>query len=168
MTKARTMEAEDFWKKCSACKKTIPFGAKYYTCSVSTCNGKRTGYVFCSVNCFETHLPGARHKDAAAVEEKAPMKSAREPQRRLIGSQPLSKPSNKQISQGGDVLIIASRLKEFITEQSEFNTSASVMQVLSNHIRHVAMQAIDNAREDGRKTVMEQDLKFLDKLNLNI
>ena len=64
--------------------------------------------------------------------------------------------------------MIASRFKEFINQQSEFNTSAAVMNVISDHLRHVAMQAIDNAREEGRKTVMEQDLKFLDKLNLNI
>lgn len=60
------------WKKCSSCKKMIGFGAGYYVCSVSTCNGKRTGYVFCSVPCFERHLPGARHKDAAAIEETSP------------------------------------------------------------------------------------------------
>lgn len=158
------------WKKCSSCKKPIQFGAKYFACSVSTCNGERTGYVFCTVPCFEGHLPGARHRDAAAVEERAPSKGATmptagpTPQKRFIQT----KPSNKQIAQNGDVLVIASRLKEFINEQSEFNTSADVMKVLSMHIRHVAMQGIDNARAAGRKTVMEQDLKFLDKLNLNI
>jgi hypothetical protein len=64
-----------FWRKCSSCKKPIGLGARYYTCSVSTCNGQRKGYVFCSVSCFEVHLPGARHKDAAAIEELAPMKA---------------------------------------------------------------------------------------------
>ena len=161
------------WKKCSTCKKSIPLGGRYYVCSVSTCNGKRTGLVFCGIPCFDQHIPGARHKSAGAIEEFAPKTMpvvAEQPQRRKIIPQQnkLSQPSNKQAARGGEVLIIASRLKEFINQQSDFNTSAAVMNVLSDHIRHVAMQAIDNAREQGRKTVMDQDLKFLDKLNLNI
>ncbi len=159
------------WKKCSTCKTSIPLGGKYYICSVSTCNSKRIGYKFCSVGCFDQHIPGARHKSAGAIEETAPKKLLEEAPpmgRRIIPKQKLSAPSNKQVSKGGDILVIASRFKDFINEQSEFNTSASVMNALSDHLRHIAMQAIDNAREDGRKTVMEQDLKFLDKLNLNI
>lgn len=161
------------WKKCSTCKTSIPLGGKYYVCSVSTCNNKRTGYQFCSVACFDQHIPGARHKSAGAIEEKAPLVAEKQVEedskgRRIIPKQKLSAPSNLQKARGGEILIIASRLKEFIDQQSEFNTSASVMDVLSDHIRHVAMQAIDNAREQGRKTVMEQDLKFLEKLNLNI
>ena len=60
------------WRKCSACKKEILQKAPYYRCSVSTCNQKRFDYAFCSVSCFERHLPGARHKDAAAMNEVAP------------------------------------------------------------------------------------------------
>jgi hypothetical protein len=63
-----------FWRKCSSCKKPIALNAKYYECSVSTCNRIRTGYVFCSVDCFERHLPGARHKQAGAIEKTAPSK----------------------------------------------------------------------------------------------
>jgi hypothetical protein len=160
------------WKKCSTCKKSIPLGSKYFTCSVSTCNSKRTGYKFCSVACFDQHIPGARHKSAGAIEETAPKQMPTEDSpsrgRRIIPKQKLTAPSNKQKAKGGEILVIASRFKEFVNEQSEFNTSASVMNALSDHLRHVAMQAIDNARADGRRTVMEQDLKFLDKLNLNI
>ncbi|MFZ4405216.1 MAG: hypothetical protein ACOYOK_14035 [Pseudobdellovibrionaceae bacterium] len=64
-----------FWKKCSACKKPIDWGKKYFICSVSTCNGQRTGYVFCSVGCFETHVPGAKHRNAGAIEKMAPKKT---------------------------------------------------------------------------------------------
>jgi len=60
-----------------------------------------------------------------------------------------------------EVLIIASRFKEFIAEQSGFNTSGGVMDVLSNHLRIVAARAIENAQADGRKTVMERDFEFL-------
>jgi hypothetical protein len=168
------MSEQTEWRKCSSCKSSISFSSKYYVCSVSTCNSKRTGYVFCSVPCFDKHIPGARHKSAGAIEEMSPSQAqvvaekAQSAGRRIIPKQKLATPSNKQKSKGGEILVIASRFKDFINEQSEFSTSASVMNVISDHLRHVAMQAIDNARENGRKTVMEQDLKFLDKLNLNI
>src|SRR5689334_16036156 len=64
------------WRRCSSCKKAIAFTATYYECSVSTCTRKRTGYVFCSVDCWETHLPMMRHREAWAVEETAPTKEA--------------------------------------------------------------------------------------------
>jgi hypothetical protein len=60
------------WRKCSNCKKTIESKATYYKCSVSTCTAKRTNYVFCSVACWECHLPGANHRKAGAIESKAP------------------------------------------------------------------------------------------------
>ena len=62
------------WRRCSTCKEDIAFGAKHYVCNVSTCNRKRTGLVFCSVECWDGHLPTARHRDAWAVEKVAPRK----------------------------------------------------------------------------------------------
>ncbi len=158
-----TTEA-NVWKKCTICKKAITFGSRYYVCSVSTCNGDRTGYVFCSVSCFDAHLPGARHRDAGAIEKMAP-KSAEAPSRILVkpptNATTTSKPMAPQAPQ--EILIIASRLKEFIQARSEFNTSASVMDVLSDHVRIVCDRAIDNARADGRKTVLDRDFDFLKK-----
>ena len=60
------------WRRCSACKQDIALGAEHYVCSVSTCNRKRTGLVFCSVDCWEIHLPTERHREAWAVEARAP------------------------------------------------------------------------------------------------
>lgn len=61
------------WKKCSVCKKEIHCGATYYLCSVSTCNRKRTQLYFCSVECWDSHLPEARHRpDVGAIEHVAP------------------------------------------------------------------------------------------------
>lgn len=60
------------WKKCSTCKRDIAFKAMHYVCSVSTCNSKRLGLVFCSVGCWDAHLGFARHRDASAVEVCAP------------------------------------------------------------------------------------------------
>lgn len=63
-----------------------------------------------------------------------------------------------------EVLVIASRLKDYIQARSEFNTSQSVMDVLSDHLRVVCDRAIENARADGRKTVMDRDFAFLKSL----
>jgi hypothetical protein len=57
---------------CSACRKPIPFGATHWVCSVSTCNRDRTRLVFCSVSCWDSHVATLRHRDAWAVEARAP------------------------------------------------------------------------------------------------
>lgn len=147
------------WRKCSSCKKSIGFGAKYYVCSVSTCNGQRTGYVFCSVPCFEVHLPSARHKDAAAIESMSP---AREPTRTIVSSAGAGSSASKS-QMPKEILIIASRLKEYIDARSQMNTSAQVMDVLSDYVRILCDRAIDNARAEGRKTVLDRDFEFLKK-----
>jgi hypothetical protein len=168
-----------FWRKCSSCKKPIGLGSRYYVCSVSTCNGQRTGYVFCSILCFETHLPGARHKDAGAVEKTAPMipyqadhtsstsstasaAETRSPAR--VMAKPMGSATTSSANKAPrEVLVIASRLKDYIQARSEFNTSASVMDVLSDHLRILSDRAIDNARSEGRKTVLDRDFDFLKK-----
>lgn len=166
---------DNVWRPCSSCKKPITFGSTYYICSVSTCNGQRTGYVFCSVACFERHLPVARHKDAGAIEKKAPMTAAsadKPPVAASTSATPnrvyastASKPTSSSTSQiPRDVLVIASRLKDYIHARSEYNTSGSVMDVLSDHLRILCDRAIDNARSEGRKTVMDRDFDFLKKL----
>jgi hypothetical protein len=167
-----TGAAPESWRKCSSCKKPIGFGAKHYVCSVSTCNGQRTGYVFCSVSCFEVHLPGARHKDAAAIEATAPASGSPAPgagstaaagnggggRKIVVGanSGPVS-PGKNQMPR--EVLIIASRLKEYIQARADMNTSGQVMEVLSEFVRRACDRAIDKARAEGRKTVMERDFK---------
>jgi len=65
------MEAE-LWRRCSSCKGAIGFGARHWICNVSTCNRPRTGLVFCSVSCWETHVPVMRHRDSFALEKSAP------------------------------------------------------------------------------------------------
>lgn len=58
----------------------------------------------------------------------------------------------------GEVLVVASKLKNFIRATSGgFNTSGAVPAKLSEIIRHLCTQAIENAKKDGRKTVMDRD-----------
>jgi hypothetical protein len=61
-----------FWKRCSTCKKEIGFRVAHYTCSVSTCNRARTALAFCSVDCWDAHVPMIRHRDAWAEEATSP------------------------------------------------------------------------------------------------
>jgi hypothetical protein len=60
------------WRVCSSCRSAIGFGGTYWECSVSTCTRPRTGLFFCSVGCWEAHLPEMRHREAWAVEKRAP------------------------------------------------------------------------------------------------
>ncbi len=169
------------WKRCSTCKKDIAFEATYYLCNVSTCRRKRTGMFFCSVDCWEAHLPLMRHREAWAEEEKAPTqaqwKAEQEgddkptrrvvassgssasppakdgaPRRRVVGAKPTPVPEGPR-----EVLIVASRLKHFIRETWGFNTSEGVLEPLSEEVRRLCMKAVERAKEDGRKTVLDRD-----------
>jgi hypothetical protein len=65
------------WRSCSTCRTSIDFEEIYWECSVSTCARiARTGLFFCSVSCWEAHLPTMRHREAWAVEKRAPTESA--------------------------------------------------------------------------------------------
>jgi len=63
---------QTFWKRCSTCKQELPFTATYWVCNVSTCNRPRTALAFCSVACWDAHVPMLRHRDAWAEERKSP------------------------------------------------------------------------------------------------
>lgn len=65
------------WRYCSSCRAEIEFEQVYWECSVSTCaRVARTGLFFCSVSCWEVHLPTMRHREAWAVEKRAPTEGA--------------------------------------------------------------------------------------------
>ncbi len=204
----------EFWRRCSSCKTPIRFSTAYFVCSVSTCNRKRIGYVFDSVHCWERHLPGARHRDAAAVEAKSPtyiqwkaeleadggdggaiasttiisaseapssaqqaaaVAQSRTPQRvisRPSASVSASTSSSPSVSSAptrapfkdsleSETLVVVSKLKNYVRERSEMNTSDSVINVLSARLRRLCDRAIENARNDGRKTIMDRDFDKL-------
>ena len=56
-----------------------------------------------------------------------------------------------------EILVVTSKLKHYIKEKSAMNTAGSVPEVVSDRIRSLCDQAMDNARRDGRKTVMDRD-----------
>jgi hypothetical protein len=56
-----------------------------------------------------------------------------------------------------DVLVVVSKLKNYIRARSGLNTSGNVASVLSEIVRRECDQAIEKAKSDGRKTVMDRD-----------
>jgi hypothetical protein len=163
---SRPVSEENQWRRCNACKKPIEYGAQYWVCNVSTCNRKRTGLAFCSVSCWEVHLPVARHRESWAEERTAPTRAEAEAAAR--GEKP-ERRARRRIAPGSggsvpkqeasdDVLIIASRLKDYVRARSGFNTSDRVLAPLSEIVRRVCDEAIRNARSEGRRTLLERDV----------
>jgi hypothetical protein len=154
-------EAAGQWRRCNVCKKPIALGATYWTCNVSTCNRKRTGLTFCSVTCWDVHLPGANHREAWAVERTAPKTLAEaEPGSSAGGRRTLVRgPSPAPAKTDDEVLIIASRLKEYVRVKSGFHTSDRVLVPLSEIVRRVCDEAIRNARAEGRMTILDRDIE---------
>jgi hypothetical protein len=160
------MGQQQQWRRCSACKQPIAFAAKYWACSVSTCNRERTALFFCTLSCWEVHLPGANHREAWAVEQTAPASeasspppvaaqaSASGPTRRI----PPPTPARPQSASPDEVLIVASRLKDYIRARSGYNTSDRVLAPLSVIVRRICDDAIQNARSEGRTTVLDRDI----------
>lgn len=56
-----------------------------------------------------------------------------------------------------EVLVVVSKLKAYVREQSGMNTSGNVAPHLSDIIRNLCDEAIERARADGRKTLMDRD-----------
>ena len=147
------------WRRCSACKNPIGFGATYWVCSVSTCNQARTALAFCTVSCWDAHLPVARHREAWAEERTAPARvesgrGADAKQRRLVRPATPTPPAPG----ADDVLVVASRLKDYIRAKSGYNTSDRVLQPLSEIVRRICDEAIRSAQREGRRTVLDRDI----------
>jgi len=176
----------DPWLKCTACRNPIPFNATHWVCSVSTCNRPRMRLVFCTVSCWDSHVADARHRDAWAVEAKAPTKDAWDKEvaasppepappprpagppvvRRVVGeaSQPTptpaaTGPSNVQFAEAErEMLIVISKLKKYIKDRSGMNCSDAVADVMSDHVRAICDESIRAAARDERKTVLDRDV----------
>ena len=53
--------------------------------------------------------------------------------------------------------VVASKIKTLIKSKAGMNTSSTVMDALSKIVEREVDKAIDNARNDRRKTVMDRD-----------
>lgn len=139
---------DNLWKRCAVCKKGILPKSLYQKCSISSCRK----HAFCSVNCWNVHSSTMGHKSAWAEESKAPtlVRDSQGAVLREVRTTP---------SQEREVLIIASKLKNYIRTKHGLNTSANVLGPLSDLVRTRVDEAVANARAEGRKTLLDRDLK---------
>ena len=56
-----------------------------------------------------------------------------------------------------EVMVVVSKLKNYIRSKSGMNTASNVAEKLSELVRGLCDQAIEKAKSDGRKTVMDRD-----------
>lgn len=147
---------QSYWRKCGSCKKEIGFNTVYQSCNVSTCKK----LVFCSVDCWNLHNPVMNHKSSWAEENRSPKKenyvpeSDAGPRRIIVASKPAAQTQNEVDE---EILIVASKLKAYIKDKYDMNTSANVMEALSYQVRRLTDRAVEKARSEGRKTVMDRD-----------
>jgi histone H3/H4 len=165
------MNQAGHFKLCSTCKVGIPYAGKYYKCSVSTCNKKATALYFCSVPCWDAHVPDAKHRDAWAEEERAPSGPELDAHpttaavRRVVSARTTASPAGAQLTASDtddsaqDVLIVMSKLKGYIKAASDLRTSDGVADPLSDHVRSICRAAIESARHNGRGTVLDRDIE---------
>lgn len=150
------MMENSYWRKCGSCKKEIGFNSIYQACSVSSC-GK---FAFCSVDCWNQHVPVMNHKSAWAEERRSPKKedfqaTPDSSPRRVIVNAPKASTHASEVDQ--EILIVASKLKQYIKDKYDMNTSASVLDTLSHQVRRLTDRAVEKAKSEGRKTVMDRD-----------
>ncbi len=144
--------------------------------------------MFCSVECWDAHVPLYNHRESWALENRSPKvreaddedsssvkpasPSVQRPKKDLserekfiqgIGNDTQDDDEDERettMTDGNaekEVLVVASKLKNYIRAKSGMNTSAAVTDVLSDKIRELCDQAIEAAKRDGRKTVMDRD-----------
>lgn len=57
-----------------------------------------------------------------------------------------------------NVLVVTSKVKKFIKDESGCNTSAETVEVLSKAVEQLCKKGVESAKSDGRKTVMARDI----------
>ena len=58
----------------------------------------------------------------------------------------------------GEVLVVASKVKSFIKEKGDCNTSGETIEAISKVVEKVLLYAVQAAKGQGRKTVMARDI----------
>lgn len=59
-----------------------------------------------------------------------------------------------------DLLVTTSKVKKFVREISDLNTSVKGIQQLSKAVELLCKRGIANAKSEGRKTVLERDISL--------
>ena len=58
-----------------------------------------------------------------------------------------------------DALVVVSKLKAYVRSAAGMNTAGNVAPKLSAIVRALCDRAIENAKADGRKTIMDRDFE---------
>jgi len=165
---------QTFWKKCSSCKKEIPFSTMYYLCSVSTCRHKRKGFRFCSVPCWDMHLGMMNHREAWAEEATSPSKDeflrsesaggsvGRAPVRKIVEDKLSEKGTSIPMKTSGvttETLVVVTKVKKLVKDRSGFNTSQCAIDALTQKVVEECLKGIEKAKKVDRKTLMGRDIR---------
>lgn len=59
-----------------------------------------------------------------------------------------------------EVLVVSSKVKKFIKEKGDCNTSGETIATLSEAIERLCRRGFEKAKSDGRKTVMARDISI--------
>ena len=57
-----------------------------------------------------------------------------------------------------EVLVVTSKVKKYIREKANMNTSQEAVEQLSKAVERLIMRGIESAQADKRKTVMGRDI----------
>ena len=55
------------------------------------------------------------------------------------------------------ILVVTSKVKQWIKEKADMNTSGDVPAILSKKLEELLIQGIERAKADGRKTLKARD-----------
>lgn len=168
------MTEAGFWRRCSNCKGEIGLGATYWICSVTTCQRVRAPIQFCKPDCWAVHNEIENHRDGWAVEKKAPTTPdaapattapasvaptrSTPPKAAATTSPPRERAAVAPAGDAAEILVVASRFKEFLADTHGVRCSDDVFATLSEHLRRLAREAAEAARRAGRKTMLDRDV----------
>jgi hypothetical protein len=97
------------------------------------------------------------HRESSAIETKAPATLEVESSASNNRSERYASTTGGNTMSDNEALVVASKLKNYIKAQSGMNTSAAVIGALSDRLRQLCDEAIERAKSEGRKTVMDRD-----------
>ncbi|MCB0393825.1 MAG: hypothetical protein KDD25_04670 [Bdellovibrionales bacterium] len=59
-----------------------------------------------------------------------------------------------------DILVVTSKVKKFVKDKADLNTSAKTIEQLSKAVEALCLRGIENAKADGRKTLLDRDISI--------
>lgn len=146
---------QNFWRRCGSCKKEIHYNSPYQVCGNSSCQK----FAYCSIDCWSLHNSIMNHKNGWSEDRVSPKKETEGNKRLIIipKSQNTKNEIENKTESENEILIVASKLKQYVKDKHELNTAADVMDILSQKVRRLTDQASLKAKSEGRKTLLDRD-----------